>query len=165
MLEEHWEVIHDFPTYSVSDLGNVMNNKTVRDMHLTLTRQGDVKVGLVKAGKQYTRSVKVLVAEAFVPGEDDLFDTPTQLDGHQHNNRADNLVWRPRWFAWKYTRQFSESSSNNNAGPIFDMDTRERYADVYEAATVNGLLFKDVWRSINLGLPCFPTHQVFAFVR
>lgn len=165
MIEEHWKIIPDFPNYSISDLGNVLNNSTRRDMRLTMTRQGDIKVGLVKGGTQFTRSVKVLVAEAFVSGRSDLFDTPIQLNGHQNDNQAHNLAWRPRWFAWKYTRQFSEPSDIHEAGPIYDVDTRERYTDVYEAAIINGLLCKDIWNSLNLGRPCFPTNQVFAFVR
>lgn len=165
MLEEHWKVIPDFPDYSVSDLGNIMNNRTGRDMRLSLTPVGIVKVGLVKAGKQHTRSVKVLVAEAFVPGRSEIFDTPVQLDGYPENNMITNLVWRPRWFAWKYTRQFTDGSEYASRGPIYDIESRRKYVDVYEAAILNGLLFVDIWRSINLQHPCFPTEQVFAFVR
>jgi len=164
-MDEHWSVIPEFPNYSVSDLGNVMNNITGRDIRLTLTSQGAVKVGLVRGGTQYTRSVKVLVAEAFVPGRTDIFDTPIQLDGYQHNNMAENLMWRPRWFAWKYSRQFAIESDYHSRGPIYDLDTGQRYADVYEVATRNGLLFQDVWRSVNLGYPTFPTKQVFGFRR
>ncbi len=120
MLEEHWSDIPEFPNYCVSDLGAVVNKSTGRYLIQTMATGGTYKVGLVRAGKQYTRSVKVLVAEAFVEGQSEIFNTPIQLDGYQENMRWDNLMWRPRWFAWKYTRQFSEVSDFNRVGWVHD---------------------------------------------
>ena len=34
---EEWRIIKDFPNYSVSDFGNVKNNKTNRIMKLSIT--------------------------------------------------------------------------------------------------------------------------------
>jgi hypothetical protein len=77
-------------------------------------------------------------------------------------------MWRPRWFAWKYSRQFSELSEHYKKGPIRDVDTRDRYFDVYEAGIVNGILFKDIWRSIHFKNPEVRTditHQRFELIR
>lgn len=166
MLERQWVPIQEFPEYSISNYGEVVNETTGRLLRESTTIQGAVKVNLHN-GEYHTRSVKVLVAEAFVPGQSVIFNTPIHLDGDQKNNRADNLMWRPRWFAWKYTRQMSDVSEVHLRGPIRDIDTREMYLHVYEAATMNGLLFKDIWRCLyNFDFETiFPTGQRFEFVR
>jgi predicted GNAT superfamily acetyltransferase len=163
-----WVTIEEFPRYSISNFGHVVNKATGRYMALTKNKAGIVKVGLMKDdGNQYQRSVKVLVAEAFVPGRDEVFNTPIQLDGDQTNLRADNIVWRPYWFAWKYTNQFEyiKPVHTNKRRRIMDVKTLELYQNVYEVATTHGLLFVDIWRSIHFHEPIFPTWQEFAFVK
>lgn len=163
-MEIEWVPIADFPNYLISSHGDVVNRSSGRWMHQSIGTGGVVKVGLVRAGKQHTRSVKVLVAEHFVTGKDEVFDTPIPLDGDRENNRADNLVWRPRWFAWEYARQFSGISDNDRIGPLRDVDTRETYFDIVECATMNGLLFKDIRKAIAMGESVFPTFQRFEFI-
>ncbi len=160
-MELEWKPIQEFPNYLISNYGDIVNAHSGRWMAQSKTLQGVPKVGLIKGTRQYTRSVSVLVAETFVRGRDTLCDTPIRLDGDRTNNRADNLVWRPRWFAWEYTHQFSSIDQNAHIGPIRDPETGRRYLDVYEAAIINGLLFKDIRRSIVVGDPCFPTYQRF----
>lgn len=162
-----WERILDFPNYLVSNFGHVSNDHTGKMVSQSTTRQGAVKVNLLHNKTWHTKSVPVLVAEAFVPGRDEIFDTPIHLDGHQENNRADNLMWRPRWFAWRYTRQFIDINDIQYKGPLVDQNGVV-YRDVFDAATFNGLLFKEVWRSIHFINPVhetFPTGQTFSFVR
>ncbi len=161
-MEERWSTIEEYPTYKVSNYGDVFNQTTGKRMKESVTRTGLVKVGLVSSGVQYTRGVAVLVAEAFVFGRSDIFDTPIHLDGDQSNNREDNLEWRPRWFAWKYARQFSETS-NHNRGPVLDLSSGFWYTTLLEAAMTNGLLIKDILRSITFQQEVFPTKQIFSF--
>jgi len=163
-MEIEWATIPEFPDYLISNEGDVVNKNSGRWLHLSETAEGVIKVGLVVGGKQYTRSVKVLVAESFVPGRDDVFDTPIHLNGDRRNNRADNLAWRPRWFAWEYARQFSNVTDNERLGPIRNLDDDERYFDVLECATLNGLLFKDIRQGITMQESVFPTFQRFEFV-
>lgn len=163
-METEWTTLQDFPDYIISNEGDIVNKNSGRWMHLSETTQGVMKVGLVCGGKQHTRSVKVLVAENFVPGQDEVFDTPIHLDGNRRNNRADNLAWRPRWFAWEYARQFSNVTDKERIGPIRDLDNDERYFDVLECATLNGLLFKDIRQGITMQEAVFPTFQRFEFV-
>lgn len=163
-MELDWKPLQDFPNYVISSFGDIVNVTSGRWMSQSNTTQGVRKVGLIKGTRQYTRSVSVLVAETFVSGRDTLCDTPIRLDGDRTNNRADNLAWRPRWFAWEYAHQFSTINENAHIGPIRDIGSGKRYMDIYEAAIVNGLLFKDIRRSIVMGDPCFPTHQRFEMV-
>lgn len=162
-MEERWAVIEDFPTYHVSDRGRVINSDTGRVLSESQTKTGTLKIGLVMGGKQHTRSVSVLVAQAFVDGHSEVFNTPVHLDGNPKNNFVDNLVWRPRWFAWKYAHQFQEHIPGQTMGPIADIETGVVYVDMWHAALSNGLLVEDVWKSIHTLKPAFPTWQMFEF--
>lgn len=162
-MEEHWEVIEDFPLYLVSSYGQVLNRETGRLLKQSANNRGILKVGMYKNGEQYTRSVKVLVADTYLEGKNELFDTPINLDGNQANNRLDNLMWRPRHFAWRYGHQFVEQSSNDLRGPIVDLKTGVWYHNMLEAAIMNGLLVYDIWKSIQVKRPTFPTNQMFSF--
>lgn len=163
-MDEQWLPIEGFPMYQVSDSGRVINKETGRYIRPSITRSKVVKIGLTGGDRQYTRSVKLLVANAFVPGYTDIFDTPIHLDGDPLNNFASNLIWRPRWFAWKYTHQFAEPQPGAHRGPVKDVDTGLLYRDIQEAAIRNGLLIQEVARSINVHVATFPTWQTFAFV-
>ena len=159
-MNEIWVVSERFPSYSVSDLGRVVNNSTGKVVKPSITSSGLVKIGLMSAGKQRTTSLALLVAETFVEGRNEQFNTPIQLNGNPADNRAVNLVWRPRYFAWRYTRQFHESFGGNTNVKVID-EAGRIYRNMEEAATTNGLLTFDVYMSVYSGKPTFPTGQVF----
>lgn len=161
-MEEKWSTVEEFTMYKVSNFGDVVNQTTGKVLNLSQTRTGLVKVGMVRGGVQYTRGLSILVADAFVFGRTEVFDTPIHLDGDQTNNRADNLMWRPRWFAWKYFRQFTDSQYHDR-GPLVDLETGIWYNTILEASIEHGLLFRDVMRSIGIKEATFPTWQMFAF--
>ena len=169
-METLWTHIEEFPNYLISNFGEIINETTGRVIQQSTTLQGAVKVNLIKDGCTYTRSLKSLVANAFIEKPPRIgsfpFNTPMHLDQNQENNRADNLVWRPRWFAWKYARQFIESNINNNRGPIYDLATGEVYETFFEAAIANGIFVNDIRSSIvaRPENPTFPTGQLFDFV-
>src|SRR5689334_13655848 len=125
--EEQFKQIPGFDRYEVSSLGRVINIRTGRDMVLSPTMDGILTVGLMLNGKQYRRSVKVLVARAFVEGETEIMNTPIQLDGDHKNLRADNLAWRPRWLALAYTKQFEDPPTWFFAAPVVETRTNRRY--------------------------------------
>ena len=160
-MDEEWVPLEEFPEYAITNFGTVTNIATRRDIQQSTTMQGGVKVGLMKEGKQYTRSVKVLVAETFVPGKTSIFDTAVHRDGNQFNNSADNLIWRPRWFAIQYSRQFTEITKLDLRGPIIETNTRKEYRDIADAAMDNGVLFKAVFKAVYYDIPTFPTNQMF----
>lgn len=160
-VNEVWATIEEFPRYSVSSLGFVMNVRTEKLVKPHLNQQGGLYVSLFEDDTQHGRSLKKLVARAFVEGESNMMDTPICLDGDKRNNRADNLMWRPLWFAQKYARQFTTEYAQADAGPVYDMSNEERYETVRDAAMSNGLLFRGVFISTYTNAPVFPTDQVF----
>lgn len=154
------------PGYEVSNDGQVRNARSERILRQSPNQEGIVRVGVMKRdqGKQVTVSVLRLVARMFVQGRSATFDTPIQLNGDRTDLRADNIKWRPRFFAIAYYRQFNESEKPEYNSPIFDVETGEEYTDSREAAVKNGLLEEAITKSVVNGSPCFPTWQIFARV-
>jgi hypothetical protein len=166
-MEERSVTIPEFPDYDITDWGRVFNNRTGREMVLSPNQLGELTVGLVSHKKQYRRSVKLLVASAFVPGETLIFDTPILLDNNRENLHYLNIEWRPRWFAWRYCRQFSEVYDWYYVGPIREITENRLYPNIIEAAIENGLLAADIKRMIyhqSNRTSLFPTGQIFEYI-
>ena len=155
-----------FPGYELSNDGLVRNERTERILKTSANQEGIVRVGLMKReeGRQVTVSLIRLVARMFVKGRSASFDTPIQLNGVRSDCNAENLMWRPRWFAVEYFRQFDENAEPLMKTKIYDVEISKRYDDTRVAASENGLLEKDIMKSVVNGSPCFPTWQIFARV-
>lgn len=161
--EEVWVDIKDAEGYSISSFGLVMNKasgKLIKPQH---NPNGIVYVPLYVNGEKITRSVKVMVANAFVDGKTKIFDTAINKDGNKMNCRADNLVWRPRWYAVKYSRQFRTEFPQAQKGPVQERVCGDIFETIYIAGVSNGLLFKEIFSSCRTGAPVFPTSQIFFF--
>ena len=161
---ENWKLIDSFPKYEVSDHGQIRMIKNERVIAQYENQSGTVCCGMMRDGKQYHRSVPLLVARAFVKPAWNLFDTPINLDGDRWNNHINNLVWRPRWFAVKYNRQFLTPYSTPILFPIKDMDTGDIYRDSIDCCKINGLLEEDLVLSIFNRTTTWPTQQRFSIV-
>jgi len=158
---ETWSQIPEFPRYSVSDHGRVRNDDTGRIMKLTMNRESILSVGMMYRGTQFRRSVPLLVAQAFVPGGTDVFDTPVCLDGDPFNVRANNLAWRPRWFAVKYKRQFLNGDGVLIDRRIRNVETGDVFADSRECAMWYGILEWELRESIEYMTYVWPIFQKF----
>lgn len=162
-MSEIFRRIDEFPDYEVTSYGRVIKTETGREMtHSVGVTYGELTVGMTRDGHQYRRPVKNLVARAFVPGETDIFDTPILLDGNRNNVAADNILWRPRWFAWEYTHQFNKPEPWFWATPLVELISNVEYDNYMHAAVRNGLLCRDIYHSVHNNTHVFPTRQRFA---
>ena len=164
-MRERWHELEEFPDYAVSDLGNIHNIKTGMPRRTSINQQGIVKISLYQGRELITRSVAVLVAEAFCEGETEFFNTPIHLDGDRENCRADNLMWRPRWFAVQYHRQFNSPEFHTSDVHIREIDTGKEFYSVKDACMYFGLYYNDVYRSYVHGQQIRLTRQEFELVR
>lgn len=140
---EHWLVIADFPKYEVSDLGRIRNRKTQRMVRLQDNRTGGMMVRLYRDGVGYSRLVRRLVANAFLPIGDEHGDAaPVHIDGDYRNCAADNLDWRPRWQARVRTMQRRRVVPIRDV-PYRDVDTGETWSNSLEAA--NAIDGNEAW--------------------
>lgn len=159
-----WVEIVEFPGYSVSDTGQVRNDDTGRLLSRLSNQFGIAHVGLTRNKVLYKRSLAVLVANAFLEKPDPRmyseFDTPINLDGNRFNNHVANLMWRPRWFAVKYFRQFNQELTSILA-PVEIIETGTTFSSSWEAATTLGLLDYEIAMSIMTQTFVWPGFQRF----
>ena len=147
---ERWLQIDEFPRYQVSDQGRIMNIDTERIMSMVQNAAGVLAVYLVRDGKQYSRGVAKLVASHFLPHTTDMQSAPMHLNGDRMDNRAENLIWRPRWYAIKYLRQFEEYRPPYVPVPIQEMETGEIFPNSFEAMQRFGLLEYEIAKSFHM---------------
>lgn len=142
-----WVRLDDFgfPDYSVSDEGEVRNDKTNRYLSQSFNQSGTRKVGLVRSPGEPPNTLVVprLVASIFLEEPPHNFDTPINLNGDRTDNRAENLAWRPRWFAIRYNQQFKRPAYTFNY-PIVLIDHFEIFEQPRDAAIKYGLLEADI---------------------
>lgn len=101
-MTEIWKKIKDFPNYEVSNLGNVRSVKHFDSMDRVKGGQplkacfdgkgNYLHVNLYANGKQTTKNVHRLVAEAFVDNPGNLPEV-NHKDEDKCNNAASNLEW------------------------------------------------------------------------
>lgn len=159
-IQERWAEIREFPRYFISDWGRVLNDLTGKYLRPTRNSKGVVMVGLMSGTVQRKRSLPLLVANAFLPPARDGFDTPINLDGDRENNHYENLMWRPLWFARKYSVQFFDNHSTYN-DPIEDVETGELYKNSMHASVCNGVLDIEIYLSMLNDTKVWPTGQIF----
>jgi NUMOD4 motif len=172
MEEERWKTIPEFPNYEISDLGRIYNVKNNYYLATCPNNFGHMRVSLTSEwGREarFSRSVALLVAEAFVEKPKNvphvLCDHVILLDGDLTNVAASNLAWRPRWFAWKYSRQLRINYPLHYLNLLIHNITRDiNYDCIVEAGIREGLLFEQIWRSTYAGIAVFPTWDVFEVV-
>lgn len=179
-VAEEAVMIEEFPAYDITNHGRVFNLNTRREMKLSPTQHDDLTVGFTKEGRQYRYSVKGLVArafcnfqyhesvgvnvKAFTQNYTERSNTPVLLDGNKYNLYFENIVWRPRWFAWRYSNQFVRTMPWFHYGPVQEINTGTVYDTYLAAAIDNGELCVDIRQSANEGYPVFPLFNRFSFM-
>lgn len=158
---EVWVESFQFPGHSISNLGRVRNDD--RDLVLAnrILASGHVAVSITKDGVQRSRSLSKLVADCFVLGYSEIFNTPIHLDGDHKNCSAANLMWRPRWFSFKYHGQFTVNFPKHP--PLVREETGEVYKSAWEMVTTEGLLYYQILQSAASGAAVFPINHHFSF--
>lgn len=141
-----WETIGEFPNYEVSDDGSIRNKETGHLLALRPNQRGVVYVGMQRTpGDQVVRAVAPLVAQAFCHPEHPAWDSVCHANGNVSDNRAINLVYRERWFAIQYQRQFLEQPYQRRIYSDVQCNTcGEVYADSFAASVSHCLMEKAI---------------------
>ncbi len=167
-LQEEWKDIPEFANYQISNLGRVYSVNRDIIMQPSMSTFGHLKITLKSdwGTARLTRGLAQLVAEAFVEPPSPLCDAVAVLDGDFTNVAAYNLMWRPQWFVWKYTRQLKITHPVYYRNlPVADVDTGFIYNSIIEAGMAEGLLFNDIWRSTYTGAAIFPNSSIWEIVK
>jgi hypothetical protein len=126
-MEEVWKDIIGFPTYQVSNLGNV---KSLRRNIILKPRPVKKKYGyicydvnLYGAGPAHQK-IHRLVAQAFIPNPDNKIEID-HIDRDPSNNRVDNLRWATRSENVLNTKVRSDNTSGSKG--VYWNKSRERF--------------------------------------
>lgn len=162
-MREEWATLEEFPLYSISNYGRLINLRTECLRKPSQNAQGIAKVTLYNDAGIFTKSLAVLVAQAHLPNDRDpkLFNCPINLDGDRMNCAINNLLWRPRWFAMEYHRQFRYPEFHTAHPQLEIIQTGERFYTIKAPAIKYGLLYGDIIMSFLNKRLVFPTKQEF----
>lgn len=89
---ENWSKVKGFDLYSISDYGNIRNDKSGRILKQRVSTGGYACLIIVKNKKHYLRYIHRLVGEAFLPNPNNLPQID-HIDGNKLNNAVNNLRW------------------------------------------------------------------------
>lgn len=99
LKNEQWRDIDGYEgMYQVSSLGRVRSLKygKTRVLRAYKNRYGYLKVFLWKYGKRHNIYVHRLVAQAFIPNDDETKNEVNHIDECKQNNRVSNIEWCDR---------------------------------------------------------------------
>lgn len=158
-------LIDGFDDYVITKAGDVVNVQSGLLRKPSRTQAGAIKITLFLNGKPRTKSLSLVVAKAWVYNDHDpeIFDTPIHLDNDPSNVHADNLMWRPRWFAVKYHKQYWQAEYRYSETRVIDDQTGDEYKSLVEVCQKFGFLYVDVLNSCTRNEYVFPSYKIFRF--
>lgn len=152
--KETWKPITctDNVKYEVSSEGKVRNLKTGRILKPFYNPKGYAKVDLTSASNDKTKKtyklVHRLVAQAFIPNNDQSKTIINHKDENPRNNSVANL----EWCTYKYNANYgtrNERVGKSNSKPIQQLDLRTgliiaTYPSIKEAGLSTGIYKSDI---------------------
>lgn len=134
-MKEIWKDIIGFERiYEVSNYGRVRNVKSGRILSVSKCGgcRGYAGVSLSKDGKRYGRLVHRLVAEAFIPRPDGLYEV-NHKDEDKTNNRVDNLEWCDHRYNMNYGSRMEKTRDTKlKNGTYSGLDKKEYKRKYYQ---------------------------------
>ncbi len=133
---EIWKHIAGYEgLYWVSNLGRVKNAEKV--LKLTPNKKGYQRVGLHKNGKIKTVYVHRLVAEAFVPNNNNLPQV-NHKDENKSNNNADNLEWCTSLYNNTYgDKNERANETKRQRGLCSNLNSKKRIKEIFEEMAIS----------------------------
>jgi len=130
-------VIKDFPNYSISEEGVVINNKTGRILKGGLDTDGYHQIILCDKGRRRNCKVHREVAITFIPNPEN-YPVVNHIDGVKLNNHKDNLEWCTISHNTKHSYKLgflSQAGEKNNAC-IYNDDVVDKVINGYNGGSI-----------------------------
>ena len=128
-MAEEWKVIDGYNNnYSVSNKGNIKNNKTNKILKQAINRDGYNKLCLSMNGKKKTIDIHRLVAMAFIPNPENK-----PCVDHVNNIKTDNNVNNLRWVTNSennYNQKLSKANTSGVKGVCYNKKDKKWRAQI-----------------------------------
>ena len=123
MTDEMWKILKDYPTYMVSNHGDVLNINRNKRLSLSIQKDGYKKVTLTYQGSKTTHLVHRLVGLAFLPNPFNLQEI-NHIDEDKINNFYLNLEWCTQLYnsAYSNAKIFKAISPDGEAVTIHNLN-------------------------------------------
>jgi hypothetical protein len=112
-MQQQWKTISEHPSYSVSNTGQVRNDKTNHQLKLNQHPKGYKQVTLWIEGKRQSLLVHRLVAMAFIPNPSN-YNTVNHRNEIKHDNQISNL----EWCSVQYNNEYSHAKTYQFINPV-----------------------------------------------
>lgn len=165
--KERWSHLkeHGLSDYDVSDQGHIRSHYTTLRLAVFKSGTQTPTIPLYEdGGRASTKILSRLVASQFVDGFDETNNTPIHLNGMKNDCRAENLMWRPLWYARLYHDQWAGLRPPYIPDPVRNTRTGEVYETARIASQVLGILELDIYNSIFEHTPTRLTGQIYEYV-
>lgn len=146
MIAEIWKTIDEFPTYSVSDLGKIRNDKTGNILSGGLDRDGYRQVTISYNQKQYNRRVCRLVAIAFIPNPKNL----PQVN-HKDEDKENDASYNLEWCTAKYNNNYGQRA-NSTRKKVICVETGRIYEGLRVAEKYTGIPHGNISKGCKTGM-------------
>ena len=139
--------IPNYPNYSVTEDGKVINNKFNRELKPILGNTGYYQVSLSNKGESRNLTIHRLVANVFLSNDENKREV-NHINGIKTDNRLENLEWATssenRQHAFdtglkKYTERQRTINSELMSKPVLDTQTGIFYNSAREASRLLGI--------------------------
>jgi len=128
---EEWRVIKEFPNYSVSNLGNIINNKTNKTLR-KIIKGGYYTISLLNNTSRKNMKVHRLVAQTFIENPENKPEV-NHKDKNKLNNNINNLEWNTRLENCQHKSLTLIYKSNKNK-PVIRLDkNNENIIETYNS--------------------------------
>lgn len=156
---EEWRQSKDMKNYEVSNEGRVRNSKTGRIMRTHFNEKGYEVLALRDGGRQHSKRVHRLVAEAFNDRSDEGLEV-THRDKNRANNRLDNLEWKTRADILKQTYEEGRRQTHRMK-KIMCVETGEEYDSIADCSDDMKINRQSISRCVNN--PVLTTREGYHF--
>lgn len=154
---EEWVEIRDFPDYLVSNWGRIYSVRTDTELKPRPSGWGYLQVCLSNSGIRKMKYVHRLVAEHFLPGEDEGLEV-NHIDGDKIYNHEMNLEWVTKSMNNQHSHDLG---LNKGRGiPIKVVETGQEYSSIVDCAQAVGMTPPGVKYALRYGTK---TRQGFTF--
>ena len=133
-----WKKIDGFPNYSVSDEGQVRDDRTGELKKLSTHQRGNLQVYFTRDGTVVARLVHRLVGEAFIPNPESKPQI-NHINGNKKDNRVGNLEWVTASENQKHAYSELGQTRGNTRKRVLCVETGEIFDSVKAAAASVGV--------------------------